>query len=167
MTTPKYTHLRFAAIVVGIVAVYCALFALLLFYPTPERPIQYDNFRDLISEDPGIIPAVLYLCFVLGWAVAYSTFFKFPQRISILLIGVLLSAGVLTSALLLGAGAQNELGEMTFPLQIITGFFASSLGAAFQLFFVVISLQIVKAIWKRAFKTKKMTDQSHLSLRGN
>lgn len=155
MITPRFTCLRFVSIVVGIIAIYCALFGVLLFHPSPERTVQYSNFKALISEDPGVIPAILYLCLILGWAVAYSTFFKFPQRLSILVLGVLLSASFLTGALLLGVGGQNEFGEMAFPLQIISGFFASSLGAAFQLFFLVIFLHIVKAVWKRTFKRKK------------
>ena len=156
MVSPKFTVFRFLAVVFGIVGTYVALFAVLLFYPEPERPVQYDNVRHLLNEGPGIVAAVLYLCFVMGWAVSYAVFFKFPRNFRGLMIGIVFCASLLTLGLLLGVDEEQKVLDLPLPVTIIYYFFASIFGAAFQMLFLVIFLQSAKCFWERFFNRRAL-----------
>ena len=92
---------------------------------------------------PTIAP-IGYLTFLLGWAVAYASFFRFPERQKILLLGVAIGGVILaaTSAVIppRTAVSGEGLGEARFNL---LGFFGGFFGCALQLYFLVIVLRFL------------------------
>ncbi|MEO1152208.1 MAG: hypothetical protein AAFW83_14645 [Pseudomonadota bacterium] len=151
MKQPQFTIYRFSAFVIAVMATYVALFSVLLFYPEPPRPVQFENINELFTDDPATIPAGLYLCFLMGWGIAYSVFFRFPRNFKVLLAGVFVGACILTFALMLGNGTESSWSEAPLPLQVLYTFLAASIGSAFQLLFLTGALQIFKSLCKKFF----------------
>jgi Na+/melibiose symporter-like transporter len=95
------------------------------------------------SEVVLVISVVIYGLFILGWAMSYTTFFKFPDNQKILLLGIIIAAFIIPvvtgfSGLVSG---QIEITKwlITVPIAIIGNLFAT----AVPMYFLVIVLRYI------------------------
>ena len=88
-----------------------------------------------------VISAVIYASFMFGWAISYTTFFKFPDNQEVILFGIIIAA--LIFPVITGfSGLVSGQIEITKWLSTVPKYLVGNLiGAAAQLYFLVIVLR--------------------------
>ena len=129
---PPFTPRAFTLVVAKVMLACVVLLALVIsFLIATDGP-------DAVAA-PTIAPAG-YLCFLLGWAVAYTQFFRFPERQKVLLLGVAIGGVLLGATNLLTATVAPQPADARFnPLGLIGGF----IGCAMQLYVLVFVLRFL------------------------
>jgi high-affinity Fe2+/Pb2+ permease len=140
----SYTRRDFAETVVRMMGTAILALAVLL------GATQY-FLSSMLGREPDLNPAfavtaVLYLGFVLAWAIAYSRYFRFPENQKILLTGAGIAAGIasVASGILRLALGQAMIAE------VLTGLpehlLGSVLGALIQIYGLAIGLRYLSKI---------------------
>ncbi len=141
---PAFSYAKFAITVLKVVGV-CGLFFIGLlifahFYVGPKLD------KELNLNLPFAVPVILYLSVIFGWSIAYTKFFRFPQNQKLLLLGI--AVGALVVPVLAGlerlSSDQMTVSEMLIALpEFLLG---GLLGAAIQLYLLVVVLRYVVRI---------------------
>ena len=136
-----FNYAGFAATILRVMGIMALLFTALMFFAVPYVAKTYGKEPDI---DPFFaIPIFLYLAFIFGWGIAYNKFFRFPANQRVLLSGVGIGSLIVP---VLGGIAPMLSGQMTFSdwLAAVPQYLVGSLlGAAMQLYFLVIVLRYV------------------------
>ena len=139
--TDQFTYGRFIKTVLRVIVAFAILFGLLIvymYYYFGEKEFKNTDWNFSFS-----IPVFLYLSFIMGWAIAYSKYFRFPNQQRVLLLGMGIAALIMPTVAGIGhiVVGQMEISELVTALpEWILG---SLIGAAMQLYFMVIVLRYV------------------------
>ena len=134
----QYTHAGFALTTLLVMGFFALLTPVVMILAHYQFGMTVQK-----SDLSSFIPAFFYLSLIMGWAVAYTKFFRFPENQKILILGVIIAALIMPVfrgmyRLLLG---QIEIAELFGRLpEMLLG---TSLGAAMQLYFMVIALRYI------------------------
>ena len=140
--------LRFALTFAGAMVISVTSFVVLLRAPEVRPLIEGDEVRPLIEGDKAAVPAIIYLSFIMSWAIGYSSAFRFPNKKRIILLGVLIGTLLLTYAMaqppeLFASDDRNS--PMVGLLALTLGAFV---GASLQLGLVVMGFAAAKQLIK-------------------
>lgn len=134
----QYTHARFAVTIMRVMGVFALLFSVLMIGAHYHFGTTLEKMNLAFS-----IPAFVYLSFIMGWAIAYTKFYKFPANQKVLILGVIIAALIMPifggfSHLL---SDQIEIAELHGTIPEVL--FGSFIGAIMQLYFMVIGLRYI------------------------
>lgn len=140
----SYTRRHFAVTAARMMGV--AVLALAVLLGSTQYFLSSMLGRETDLNPAFVVTVVLYLGFVLAWAVTYSRYFSFPESQKILLTG----AGIATAIASLASGILRLALGQAMIAEILTGLPGHLLGSAFgallQIYGIAIGLHYLSKI---------------------
>ena len=141
-TNDTFTLRKFALTLMSVMAFFAVMF-LFLFLCVNSSVFGDYSIRGDINLSFAI-PASLYLSFIAGWGLAYSKYFRFPEKQRVLLLGIVIGGSVMP---VLIWPYRLYFGQASMA-DVLISLPGTLLGAAFQLYGLVICLRyILKVKW--------------------
>ena len=138
----KFTYSKFAITTLSVMGVFTLLFIGLMIAAYFYIEIQSD--KNFGPNFPFSIPAFLYLSFIMGWAVSYTKYFRFPANQKVLLLGVAIGAFVFPTLAGIMHLLSGNIGFSEMLNNMPEALLGSLLGSAMQLYFVVLCFRYIR-----------------------